>query len=253
MENTEQSTAEDIKIPGIDDDLPELEVPDELTTLKEKADLMGLSYHPSIGVDKLRTKVAEAIAAEGAPKCAADAETPVASSTPAVTPERAAPVQAYQAETLAPVVLEKPRKAYMSPKQHADTESVPVEGETIGQKRLRMKRHANELIRVRVTCMNPAKKEWEGEIIAAGNNLVGTLSKFVPFGADEGWHIPRIMYNVMRDRMAQIFVTVTDPRTKQKGRVGKQIKEFAIEVLEPLTPDELQELAQRQAMARSID
>lgn len=239
MENLDQAVTD--KIPGIDDELPELPVPDELTSLKDKADLMGLSYHPSIGVDKLRAKVAEAIAAEGAPKRAD--EVVVA----------AAPVQAYQAESLAPVAVDKPRKAYLSPKQHADQESIAVEGETVGQKRVRQKRHANELIRVRVTCMNPAKKEWEGEIIAAGNNLVGTISKYIPFGNDEGWHIPRIMYNVIRDRMAQIFITVTDPRTKQKVRKGKQIKEFAIEVLEPLTTEELKELAARQAASRSID
>jgi len=36
-------------------------------------------------------------------------------------------------------------------------------------------------------------------------------------------------------------------------RQGKLIKEFAIEVLDALTPGELHELAQRQAMAKSID
>lgn len=32
---------------------------DELTLLKERADLMGIKYHPSIGVEKLREKVNE--------------------------------------------------------------------------------------------------------------------------------------------------------------------------------------------------
>lgn len=261
MQNEDQKEA---GIPGIDDELPELPQVDELTALKSRADLMGLTYHPSIGLEKLREKVNLAIAAEGAPKRDDDEtvqlpHTPHAPApmpeppAPVVAPAAAVPVQAYQAQTLAPVVIEKPRAVYVSPKQHADTPSVPVEGETIGQKRMRLKRHANELIRIRVTCMNPAKKEWEGEIIAGGNNLVGTLAKYIPFGADDGWHVPRIIYNVLRDRMAQIFVTVTDPRTKQKGRVGKQIKEFAIEVMDPLTPEELSELAARQAATRAID
>ena len=155
--------------------------------------------------------------------------------------------------TLAPVSFEKPRTVYVNPRQHADTESVALPNETMGQKRLRLKRHANELIRIRVTCMNPAKKEWEGEIIGAGNNLVGTVTKYIPFGIDEGWHVPRILYNVIRDRMAQIFITTTDKRSGQKVRTGKMIKEFAIEVLEPLTTDELQELAARQAATRAID
>ena len=34
---------------------------DELTLLKERATLMGIQYHPSIGVDKLREKVTSAL------------------------------------------------------------------------------------------------------------------------------------------------------------------------------------------------
>lgn len=34
---------------------------DELTLLKERADLMGIKYHPSIGLEKLREKVNESL------------------------------------------------------------------------------------------------------------------------------------------------------------------------------------------------
>lgn len=254
MENQDQTAA--TGIPGIDDDLPALPVPDELTTLKGKADLMGLTYHPSIGLEKLRAKVAEALASEGAPvrtETSAAAEDTTTAIEEAPTAPVGTPTQAYQAPTLAPVALEKPRMKTLTPRQYADQESVGPAGETVAERRLRMKRHANELIRIRVTSMDPAKKEWEGEIIGAGNNLVGTLTKYVPFGIDEGWHVPRILYNVIRDRMAQIFITVTDPVSKQKVRKGKLIKAFAIDVLDPLTEDEIKELAARQAATRSID
>lgn len=263
MENQDQTAN---GIPGIDDDLPALQAPDELTSLKAKADLMGLSYHPSIGLEKLRDKVRAAIDAEGAPAKEDPAiDTGVAAATsapapeptfiapaPAVSVSTAAPVQAYQAATLAPAAP-APRAKTLTPRQYADQESVAVPGETVGERRLRMKRHALELVRIVVTNMDPAKKEWEGEIIGAGNGLVGTVTKYIPYGADEGWHVPRILYNVIRDRMAQIFVTVTDPVSKQKVRKGKLIKAFAIDVLDPLTPEELKELAERQAAARSID
>jgi hypothetical protein len=39
----------------------DLPIPDELTSLKARADLMGITYHPSIGVDKLREKVQAAL------------------------------------------------------------------------------------------------------------------------------------------------------------------------------------------------
>ena len=182
----------------------ELIVPNELDSLKARADRMGIAYHPSIGVDKLREKVAAALADE-----------------PAVS--------------TAPVAVEP----------------VPAEVETLAQKRRRMKNDAMALVRIRLTCMNPAKKEWDGEIITAGNNLVGSVTKYVPFQAEEGWHIPRIMLNVLQARQCQVFTTL-----KSKGgvaiRQGKLIKEFAIEILPQLTADELHDLAQRQALAQSV-
>lgn len=116
-------------------------------------------------------------------------------------------------------------------------------------KKLRLKREALKLVRVRITCMNPAKKEWEGEIITVANNAVGTVKRYVPFNTEDGWHVEHILLEQLRERQCQIFVTEKDSRGN-KVRKGKLIREFAIEVLDPLTEEELAELAQRQAMAR---
>lgn len=189
-----------------DEDL-KLSPADELAALKDKADRIGVAYHPSIGLEKLREKIRAKLADE----------------EPEVEPE--------------------------APKAPVNKAVEPTETE--GQKRARMKAELTKLVRLRVTCMNPAKREWPGEIITASNSVV-TVSKYVPFNADDGWHVPEFIYRVMRDRECQIFVTKTDDRGN-KSRQGKLIKEFAIEVLPPLTKDELHELAQRQAMAKSID
>ena len=181
-----------------------LPVQDEMTALKARADMLGLNYHPSIGLDKLREKVTAAVTAEG----------PLADT--AVT----AP--------FAPVIVE-----------------------TEGQIRGRMKREANELVRIRVTCMNPAKAEWEGEMFTCGNSVVGSFTKFVPFNNDEGWHVPRIIFHMMRDRQCQIFTSVKDERGNTV-RKGKLIKEFGIEVMDALTPEELDEMARRQAASQAI-
>lgn len=178
---------------------------DEMTALKARADMLGLQYHPSIGLEKLREKVNGAIA-----------------DTPEVVPEK-----------LKALVKEP-------------------EVETANQRRSRLKAEATRLIRIRVTCMNPAKKEWEGEIFTAGNAAVGSIKKYVPFNADDGWHVPHIIYQVMQDRMCQLFTTITDSRGN-KIRRGKQIREFALEFMPALTKEELAELALRQAAAKSID
>ena len=181
-------------------DTDEILVQDELATLKARADMLGISYHPSIGLEKLREKVNAAATGE------------------------------------------KPEEKV----------SAPAASETQNQLRSRLKREAMELVRIRLTCMNPAKAEWDGEIIAAGNSNIGTVTKFVPFNVEDGWHVPRIIYTQLVERQCQIFTTVTDSRGN-KIRKGKLIKEFAIEVLPPLTPEELRDLAQRQAMAKAID
>ena len=182
----------------------EVLVQDELTTLKAKADLLGLTYHPSIGLAKLKEKVTAALSSE--------------------TKAEEAPA--------APVA--------------------EAAQETDGQRRARKRREANELVRIRLTCMNPAKKEWDGEILTVGNSTVGTFKKYIPFNADAGWHVPRIMYDQLVSRQCQVFVSSKDERGNTI-RKGKLIKEFAIEVLDPLTMEELDELARRQAMSKSID
>lgn len=175
-----------------------IETPDELAALKKRADMMGISYHPSIGLEKLREKVNAALSDE--------------------------PVE----------------------------ETKVTKGETEGQKRKRLADEAAKLVRIRVTCMNPIKKEWDGEIITAGNSAVGSFKKYIPFNADEGWHVPNIIYQQLLQRECQVFTTQRDEKGNQY-RKGKLIKEFAIEVLPPLTQEELDELARRQAMSKSID
>lgn len=182
------------------DDL--VEVPDELAALKARADLMGVPYHPSIGLEKLREKINASIF-----------------SAP---------------EAVVAVVAEDPQ------------------AESEGQFRARLRREANELLRVRLSCMNPAKKEWDGEVFTAGNSLVGSFTKYVPFNNEEGWHIPRIIYNQITQRQCQVFTSSRDERGNDT-RKGKLIREFAVEVLPELTSEELAELARRQAMSKSID
>lgn len=196
-------------LPENDDLENEAETPSELDVLKARATQLGIQYHPSIGLEKLREKVNAKLNDEPEPE------------------EEAAPAAAKQGET-------------------------GVADETPGQKRVRLRREALKLIRVRITCMNPAKKEWEGEIISVGNSVVGTVKKYIPFNADEGWHVPKMLFDYLNEKQCQVFVTVKDSRGNSI-RKGKLIKEFSIDVLPPLTPAELQEMARRQALGRNVD
>ena len=189
------------------EDLQQLLTPEaELASLKARAELLGVKFHPSISLDKLREKITAALAEQA--------------DVPNNESKSAAPAEAAE--------------------------------ETLTQRRFRKRREANTLVRIRVSCMNPAKKDWEGEIFTSGNSLVGSFTKFVPFNADEGWHVPNIIVEQIRERQCQIFVPIKDARGNTT-RKGKLIKEFAIEVMPALTAAELKDLATRQAMAKSID
>ena len=194
----------------IDNDLPQVSAEDELASLKQRATMMGISFHPSIGLEKLREKVNAAVTGE------------------------------------------TPKEEAASASIAAAADAINNKVETPAQKAKRLKDDAARLIRIRLQCMNPAKSEWPGEIISVGNAVVGNFSKFVPFNADEGWHVPNIIYKALLDRQCQVFTTVTDSRGN-KTRKGKLIREFSIEILPNLTAEELHDLAQRQAMAGSID
>jgi hypothetical protein len=186
---------------NFDDEL-KLSPKEELAALKQRADMMGVAYHPSIGLEKLREKVNAAIV--GAPK------------------------------------EEEPEQVV---EQNVESETA---------RRNRLKQEAAKLVRIRVTCMNPGKAEWEGEIFSVGNSVVGSFTKYVPFNAPDGWHVPHIIYEQLINRQCQVFQTVSDSRGN-KVRKGKLIKEFSVEVLPQLTAEELRELAQRQALSKSID
>lgn len=138
--------------------------------------------------------------------------------------------------------------AALSPESTEDAEVTNATGSIQNKPTIaELKKTASEQVRIMVTCMNPNKKDWQGEMFSVGNAKIGTFKKFVPFETE--WHVPRIILNMMKARKCQVFYTERDPRTKLKARKGKLIKEFAIEELPPLTEAELQDLAQRQAMA----
>jgi hypothetical protein len=106
---------------------------------------------------------------------------------------------------------------------------------------------AGKLIRCRIQCMNPAKKDWPGEIFSVGSAKLGTFKKFVPFNSPEAYHLPKIIYDMLLEKKCTVFYTDTDDHGN-KIRKGRLVNEFAIEVLPLLTKEELSELARRQAL-----
>ena len=176
----------------------------ELDTLKARANLMSIKYHPAIGVDKLKAKIDAALGSQGV-----DTVT-VGDAT------------------------------FLTHKEFTDLQ---VKGR---------KRKAASLVRFRLVCMDPSRKNWEGEIVSVGSAKLGTFKRYIPYVAEDGWHAEHIIYEALKERKCSVFQTVKGARG-EKIRKAKMVPAFSIEVLPPLTKAELKDLAQKQAMAGSID
>lgn len=102
-----------------------------------------------------------------------------------------------------------------------------------------------KLVRLRITNMNPQKKDLHGEIFTVANKYLGIVKKFVPYGeaTDEGYHVPYIIYRQLKDRKFLQIKTRKDPKNPGQILVDQRwVNEFALEVLPPLTAAELAEL-----------
>lgn len=174
----------------------DIALPDELTVLKQRAKLLGVTFSNNISVDTLRERI-----------------------------------RAHQ-EGLKPV--------------EENLEANPLADGVKAKMTLRQQLQAEQmkLIRVRITCMDPKKADIPGEIFTVANEYLGTVRKYVPFGelTDDGWHIPYCIYTMMDARKFQNIRTIKDRRTGHTRVEANWAKEFAIEILPPLTAEELADL-----------
>lgn len=148
---------------------------------------------------------------------------------------------------------ERVAKAMEGEKEPEQEKEAVAQTTDLVQLRAEKRKEATKLVRIRFTNMNPRKKDVPGEIFTIANGVVGTIKRYVPFGeaAENGWHVEYAIYKMMKRRTFTTTVTKRD----DKGRpynTSVERKEFAIEVLDPLTKEELEQLAKDQRAAGRI-
>lgn len=187
---------------------------DELTLLKERAKAMGIPFSNNISLETLRKRVADKM--EGK--------------------DEAPEVNALTGDPeIAQAMVAKP----LNQKDNAVA--------------LRKLMHATQMrqVRVRITNMDPKKKDLPGEIWTVANEYLGTVRKFVPYGeqTDDGYHIPYCLYRLLDSKR---FLHIRDVKDRTTGIVRQDkvwAKEFSLDVLPTLTQAELDRLAAAQAAA----
>ena len=186
----------------------------ELTLLKERAKVMGIPFSNNISLETLRKRVADKM--EGK--------------------DEAPEVNALTGDPeIAQALATKP----LDPKANAVA--------------LRKLMYAKQMrqVRVRITNMDPKKKDLPGEIWTVANEYLGTVRKFVPYGeqTDDGFHIPYCLYRLLDSKR---FLHIRDVKDRTTGTVRQDkvwAKEFSLDVLPALTQAELDRLAAAQAAA----
>lgn len=103
-------------------------------------------------------------------------------------------------------------------------------------------------VRIAITNMNPQKSNVPGEIFTVANTHFGTVKKFVPFtNTEDGYHVPQCIYECLRDKK-YLRIKKIKGKNGERDQIKKELlNEFAIQILPPLTKQELEKLAQDQA------
>lgn len=186
----------------------------ELSLLKDRARLMGITFSNNIGLEALKMKVHNK-----------------QENIPDEEPEEEnVAVKQYFSEQL---------NAISPMKQPASLREMLLEENM-------------RLVRIRITNMDPKKKDLPGEIFTVANEHIGTVRKYIPYGeaSEGGYHVPYILYKRLLNRK---FLHIrTFKRAGQIHTETSWVREFSIELLDPLTPKEIQQLATTQAAAGNI-
>ena len=139
--------------------------------------------------------------------------------------QRIADYEARFEGTKEPVVATKPKKTQQELKAEA-------------------REAAMKLVRVRVSSLNPSRKEIAFEVFTAQNSIIPHVSRVVPM--DNICHVEQILLNVIKN------TKFTQSRQVKNGQGHLEEQRslrnaYSVEVLPPLTAAELKDLAIQQA------
>jgi len=184
----------------------------EFEALKARAKTLGINHHPSIGYETLKERVRDHVNDHA----------------------QAEPEDVRNSEVIAEL---NRRKA-----AEEATKLIKDEGD---RKLAEARDKAQRLVRVQVMQMDPLKKNYEGEYFSVSNSVAGTTTKYVHFGAP--WHVSQMFVDMLKEKK---YLSLTAKKLPGAGgrteQVRKLVPAYNVEILDPLTEEELKELARRQ-------
>lgn len=107
-----------------------------------------------------------------------------------------------------------------------------------------------KLVKVIVTPVDSAKRDYAGEIFAVGNDVLGTVKRFVPFNQE--WFIENILYKHIESKEFQFIKTVKDKSTGNEFLESKIIPAYNVTLLPMPTQEELAEMKRIQEAREGV-
>lgn len=230
----------------------------ELDVLKERARVMGITFSNNIGVDALRKKIADKLSDEPTDETSEEEEVDETESEVEGNDDEETEVVAADEVEPEVEVEQAPNPLVQATEAPAAAPAAPAKKLTKAEQKAALRREIiaeqTKLVRLRITNLDPKKKDLPGEILTVANEYMGTIRKYVPYGevTDNGYHVPYCLYQMLDSRRFLDIKTTRDRRTGQITTKTQWVKEFALEILPPLTEEELARLANQQAAAGSI-
>lgn len=212
----------------------------ELQKIKDIAAKLGVEHSPNIGIETLKGKIQEFCTSTGVELHdevleGIFLEKDIMNNQGEISEMSQTSVNPSQVET-------KNKSTTEIEKLKTLTFAGAAEAHAKEEKQTAYKR-AMKLVRVRVSCNNPNKRSYQGEIFCVRNKAIDMVKKFVPFNTPT--HVPQIILNMISEKQLQQFTSKRLPNGIETKSV-KLVPEYNIEELAPLTTEEFNAIRQKQ-------
>lgn len=212
--------------------------------LRAIADLINVTYSGNSGIVTLKEKILDAINLDEDDEDL-DEDDPIVQ---AMLKQKAEPKDIKIAKKKSVLQLSRSVLAKMD---------AMAPGLSVAEQRAIVRAKAMRLHRVRITNLDPNDSALPGAIKTVYNKFCGKVSKFIPFGEENelGYHIPEILLNSLREETYNMRKEVKNKGQSfgVKSYKTVQTRKFAIEMLDDLTPTEIESLAKDQKARGAID
>lgn len=213
--------------------------------LRAIADTINVTYSGNSGIGTLKEKILDAINLDDEDDDDLDENDPIVQ---ALKKQKAEPKEAKPAKRKS--VLEQSRAVLARMDAMAP-------GLSVAEQRAIVRARAMRLHRVRITNLDPNDSALPGAIKTVYNKFCGKVSKFIPFGEENelGYHVPEILLNSLREETYNMRKEVKNKGQSfgVKSYKTVQARKFSIEMLDALTPAEVESLAKDQKARGAID